>query len=83
MSIGSKGMVGILMRFASGLRFPYLFLLTLGLFLADLVFPDFMPFVDEALLGLLALLLGTLKQRAKGEPSDRIVDAAVKEESRA
>lgn len=44
------------------LRFPQLFLLTLGLFLLDLVVPDFIPFVDEALLALTTLLLGSWRK---------------------
>ncbi len=45
------------------LRFPHLFLLTLGLFLFDVVVPDFIPFVDEALLALTTLLLGSWRRR--------------------
>jgi hypothetical protein len=54
---------GALLRFASGLRFPTLFWITAGLFLVDLVIPDMIPFADELLLGLLALLFGSLKRR--------------------
>ena len=57
-------------RFASKLRFPYLFLLTGGLFLLDLVIPDLIPFADELLLGLGTLLLGSLRKRKSvaGDP---------------
>jgi hypothetical protein len=48
---------------ASGLRFPGLLVLTVALFLLDLVIPDLIPFVDEILLGLLALLLGSIRKR--------------------
>ena len=37
----------LIARFASGLRFPYLFLLIAALFVADLIIPDAIPFVDE------------------------------------
>ena len=50
-------------RFASRLRFPYLFFLIAALFVADLLIPDAIPFVDEILLGLVAVLLGTWKER--------------------
>ena len=53
-------------RFAGKLRFPYLFLLTGGLFLLDLVVPDLIPFADELLLGLGTLLLGNLRKRKSG-----------------
>jgi hypothetical protein len=49
--------------FAAKLRFPYLFLLTGSLFLLDLVFPDFIPFADELLLGLGTLLFANLRKR--------------------
>ena len=52
-----------LLRFASRLRYPYLFAIVAGLFLLDLLIPDLVPFADELLLGLLALLLGGLKRR--------------------
>lgn len=63
MKPGKGALLAPLMRFAAGLRFPWLFLLTLILFLVDLVVPDLIPFVDEILLGLLALLLGNIKRR--------------------
>ncbi|HEX9723200.1 MAG TPA: DUF6116 family protein [Vicinamibacteria bacterium] len=50
-------------RFASRLKFPYLFLLIAVLFAADLIIPDAIPFIDEMLLGLVAVLLGTWKER--------------------
>lgn len=57
-----------IMRFASRLRFPQLFLLVATLFLVDLAIPDVIPFVDEILLGLATLLLGSL--RRKGDAPD-------------
>lgn len=52
-----------LMRFAAGLRFPKLLALTAALFILDLIIPDMIPFADEILLGLLSLLLASLKKR--------------------
>ncbi len=46
-------------RFASRLKYPQLFFVTLALFLLDLIVPDLFPFVDEILLGLLTILLGS------------------------
>lgn len=54
-----------LLRWAEGLRFPRLAMLTIGLFVADLLIPDFIPFIDEILLGLASLLLANLRQRKK------------------
>lgn len=45
------------------LRFPGLFLILAGITLADLIIPDFIPFVDEIGLALLTLLLGSWRDR--------------------
>jgi hypothetical protein len=55
-----------LMRFAAGLRFPKLLAITAALFVLDLIIPDMIPFADEILLGLLSLLLASLKKRDPG-----------------
>jgi len=52
-----------LLRWAEGLRFPRLALVTAGLFVADVLVPDFIPFIDEILLGLATLLLANLRRR--------------------
>ena len=49
--------------FLSQLRFPYLFVLTAGVFFLDLLVPDLVPFADEILLGLGTLLLSKLKRK--------------------
>ena len=45
------------------LRFPTLFILIALLFAIDLVVPDFIPFVDEIILGLMTVVLGLLRER--------------------
>lgn len=54
-----------LLGYAGRLRFPWLFSITLILFVINVLVPDVIPFADEALLGLGALLLGSLKNRRK------------------
>lgn len=50
------------------LRHPWLFVL-LGVLLAvDLVIPDPVPFVDEIILAVLTLLVGTWRTRKKNPP---------------
>jgi len=51
------------LRFAAGLRFPTLFAVAAALFLLDLLIPDFIPFADELLLGLLTVMLASWKRR--------------------
>lgn len=69
-SLTRGGAAGLLLRWAAGLRFPYLFALTAILFVLNLFVPDALPFADELLMGLLALLVGSLRKRgapARGE----------------
>ena len=54
-------------RLAGRLRFPVLFLVTALAFGVDLVVPDAIPFIDEILLGLATVLLGTWKRRRSEE----------------
>jgi hypothetical protein len=54
-----------LMQYASRLRFPKLLAVTAALFFFDLIVPDALPFVDEILLGLVSLLLASLKRRTE------------------
>jgi hypothetical protein len=54
---------GLVTRFAAGLRYPTLFGLVAALFVIDLLVPDLIPFIDEILLALGTLLLGSLRRR--------------------
>ena len=54
--------VAWLVGIASQLRFPWLLALTVGLLLLDLVIPDLVPFVDEILLSLTALVLAAFRK---------------------
>ena len=54
---------GLVTRFAAGLRYPTLFGLVAALFIIDLIVPDLIPFIDEILLALGTLLLGSLRRR--------------------
>jgi Family of unknown function (DUF6116) len=58
-------------RLAGRLRFPWVFALLVVLFVADLLVPDPIPFVDELMLGLLTFLVGSWRTRKKvtGEAS--------------
>ena len=54
-------------NFASRLRFPQLLVLVVVLFVIDVIIPDFIPFIDELILGVLALVLASLKKRVREE----------------
>jgi hypothetical protein len=70
MSTPKTGALGLILRYLSTLRFPYLLVVTATLFVVDLLVPDFIPYADEILLGLLTLVLSRLKRR-KVEDSTR------------
>jgi hypothetical protein len=60
-----KTRVDMFRRFGSRLKYPYLFILIMLLFLIDIFTPDPIPLIDEAILGLLAVLFGTWRDRRK------------------
>ena len=59
--------MGIIVRWASRLRFPYIFLLTAVLFIFNLFIPDVVPMVDELIMGLLTALLASLRKKPESE----------------
>jgi len=69
MSPGAKGFGGAVAgKLASRVRYPQLFLLALCLFLLDVLMPDLIPFIDEILLGVATVLLGSWRTRKVEEP---------------
>jgi len=59
-----KGVRARLLGYLESLRFPWLLLVTAALFLVSVFVPDAFPFIDEILLGLVAVVLGRLKRKA-------------------
>jgi len=59
-----RGLIpSLIAQLATRLRFPQLFAFTATLFVLDLLIPDLIPFMDEVLLGLIALLLGMWRKK--------------------
>ena len=65
--IGPNDTKGIVQQHATKLRFPILLGITGTLFVLDFFIPDFIPFVDEILLGLATVILSRLKTRKAPE----------------
>jgi hypothetical protein len=67
-----KGPKSALMAWLEGLRFPVLLVITTVLFVVNVFIPDAFPFVDEILLGLVAIVLSRFKRgrKKKSERSD-------------
>lgn len=64
----------LILDFASTLRFPQLFLITLGLFVVDLLIPDVIPFADEILLGLVTLIAASLRKKTPPAGDGRVFE---------
>jgi hypothetical protein len=58
------------LRWLARLSYPRLFVVAAGLFVADVIVPDFIPFADELLLGLGTLLLANWKRRRSSADPD-------------
>lgn len=52
----------------SRMRHPHLFLILLVLFGLDMVVPDLVPMVDELMLAILTVLVGTWRRSEEGSP---------------
>ena len=66
MSDETRGLIrSVLAKLGLKLRFPQLFAIAATLFFFDLLIPDLIPFIDEILLGLLTLLLGSMQERGE------------------
>jgi hypothetical protein len=61
----SRTFLAPVLTFLSRLRYRSLFLLAASLLAIDLVIPDFVPFVDEILLGIATIALARLRKPAE------------------
>lgn len=69
-SIARRILTTVLGRYGARLRFPHLLLGLGALFLVDLVVPDLIPLIDEVLLGLATLGVGSLT-RSRVDDDDK------------
>ena len=72
----------LVQRFLPRLKYPYLFLILGGLFLADLVIPDPIPILDELLLAILTFVAASFRTRREDSPPPRDITPADDEEPR-
>jgi hypothetical protein len=63
-----KGIKAKVIGYLETLRFPWLLLVTSVLFLVNVFVPDVVPFVDEILLALVAVVLGRVKRKGPRQP---------------
>ncbi len=67
-NLAKSGLAGVVVRWACGLRFPCLFVLSATLFVLNLSIPDVVPFANELFTGLVTVLLGSVRRRVATEP---------------
>ncbi len=69
-AIGKEERQGLIRRFLSRLKFPQLFLVLVALFAVDMITPDPILLLDEAILGVLAVMFGLWRNRGEedGQP---------------
>ncbi len=63
-------LIPLLLNYSRQLKFRNLFFLVIGLFVLDLFIPDFIPFIDEILLGLFTIILSRWKKEEPLEKKD-------------
>jgi hypothetical protein len=61
-----KALTTLVLGWFARLRFPTLLTITAILFVVNVIVPDFLPFIDEILLGLVTLILANWKKRDEG-----------------
>ena len=70
-------MIERFLKNADQLRFRNLFFMVVGLFFVDLLLPDFIPFIDEIILGLLAIILANWKKERNQDKEDKVIEDEV------
>ncbi|NKB36502.1 MAG: hypothetical protein GKR93_04930 [Gammaproteobacteria bacterium] len=58
-------LVSTFLSYANKLKFRNLFFIVVSLFITDLLIPDFIPLIDEIILGLLAIVLANWKEERR------------------
>ena len=69
--------VSMFLAFANQLKYRNLFLIIISLFVIDLFVPDFIPLIDEIILGLLAIILANWKKERKQEKEGNLIEGEV------
>ncbi|RKZ47227.1 MAG: hypothetical protein DRQ58_07130 [Gammaproteobacteria bacterium] len=70
-------MIERFLKNADQLRFRNLFFMVVGLFFVDLLLPDFIPFIDEIILGLIAIILANWKKERNQDKEDKVIEDEV------
>lgn len=80
--MNSISIIEAFLKNANQLRFRNLFFLVMSLFLVDLLVPDFIPFIDEIILGLLAIILANWKKERNQDKEDKVIEGEIIDENK-
>jgi len=80
--INSIPIIETFLKNANQLKFKNLFFLVVGLFIIDLLVPDFIPFIDEIILGLLAIILANWKKERKQDDEGTLIEGEIIDENK-
>ncbi|MCK5432853.1 MAG: hypothetical protein KAJ03_08920 [Gammaproteobacteria bacterium] len=69
--------IEIFLKNANQLKFRNLFFLVISLFLIDLLVPDFIPFIDEIILGLMAIILANWKKERNQDNEGNLIEGEI------
>ena len=80
--MNSISIIETFLKNANQLKFKNLFFLVVGLFIIDLLVPDFIPFIDEIILGLLAIILANWKKERKQDDEGTLIEGEIIDENK-
>lgn len=75
-----SSLIGLFLTYANQLKYKSLFFLVISLFIIDLLVPDFIPMIDEIILGLLTIILANWKKEKEQQESGNIIEGEILEE---
>ncbi len=75
--MNSSSLISLFLTFANQLKFRNLFLVVISLFVIDLLVPDFIPMIDEIILGLLAIILANLKKERNRDKQGNLIEGEI------
>ena len=75
-----SALLATFLAFANKLKFGNLFLIITGLFVVDLLIPDFIPLIDEIILGLLAIILANWKKERRLDKEGNVIEGEIVDE---
>ena len=72
-----RALIAMFLAFANQLKFRNLFFIVICLFAIDLFVPDFIPLIDEIILGLLTVILANWKKERRQEKEGNLIEGEI------